>query len=125
MGAFQFRVVTTGLFLLLVFLSGFIISRSGSPYDTTLLSFHQVMAFAALIFLAISLYRIGRMAAFNAVELMVCVVTGLFFFGAIISGGLIIGEKPIPELAPMFHKLFAFLSAFFAALIFYLLSRRK
>jgi predicted exporter len=125
MGASQLRVVVAGLFLLLVFLSGFQLGHSGAPYGSTLLLSHQVTAFAALVFLTITLYRIGRMAAFSAAKLIVCALTGLFLLGAIISGGLIIGEKPVPELAAMLHKLFAFLSAFFVALTFYLSPHRK
>jgi hypothetical protein len=125
MKASQSRVVAAGLFFLLVFLTGFSLSRSGAPFGAASLLFHQVMAFATLVFLTITLYRIGRVAGFSAAEIAACVATGLFFLGAIISGGLIIGEKPVPELAPMLHKLFPLLSVLSAAAAFSLLSRRK
>ncbi len=121
MSGIQLRVVSAGLFFLFVFLSGFWLRRSGKPYNGIILTIHKLISLAAVVLLATTIYQINQATALSAIELSASVVTGLLFLGAIITGGLLSTDKPMPTAIQRLHQITPYLTVLSAAATLYLL----
>jgi hypothetical protein len=121
----QIRIVGTGLLFLFIFISGFWLSKSGKPYNVIVLTIHKLISLAAVAFLAATIYQANQVAKLSAIELTAGVVTGLFFLGTIITGGLLSTDKPMPVVVLRMHQITPFLTVLSTAVTLYLLLNRK
>ena len=121
MGTTQLRVVGVGLFYLFIFLSGVWLSHSGKPLNGIILTIHKLISLAAVVFLVITIYQINQAAQLSAIGSIAGVVTGLFFLGAIITGGLLSTGRPLPAAILTMHQITPFLTALSTAVTLYLL----
>jgi len=121
MGIDQTRIIGTGLLYLFIFISGFWLSKSGKPYSVILLTIHKLISLAAVVFLAITIHRINQVARLSTAELIAGVVTGLFFLDAIVSGGLLSTDKPMPVVVLRMHQITPLLTVLSTAVTLYLL----
>ena len=124
MGATQSSVVGAGLFFLFIILSGIWLSRSGKPLNGIILTIHKLISLAAVVFLAITIYQINQAAGLSAIGFIAGVVTGLFFLGDIITGGLLSTGKPMPAAILTMHQITPFLTVLSTAATLYLLLSR-
>jgi len=124
MGATQSSVVGAGLFFLFIILSGIWLSRSGKPLNGIILTIHKLISLAAVVFLAITIYQMNQAAGLSAIGFIAGVVTGLFFLGAIITGGLLSTGKPMPAAILTMHQIAPFLTVLSTAATLYLLLSR-
>lgn len=124
MGMTSLRIVGPGLFFLLVFLSGFWLSHAGKPLNGIILTFHKLVSLAVVVFLAVTMYQTNQVAALSTLELTAGIVTGLFFLGAIITGGLLSIDKPMPAAILALHRLTPFLAVLSTAVTLFLLITR-
>ena len=111
----HWRAVGAGLFFLFIFLSGIWLSRSGKPLNGVILTIHKLISLAAGVFLIITLYQMNHAAALGALELAAAVVTGLFFVGTVVFGGLLSTGKPMPAVILRMHQVMPFLTVLSAA----------
>ena len=118
------RIAGTGLFFLVIFLSGFWLSKSGKPFNAVILSVHKLISVAAIVLLAVTIYQVNRVAELSGIEIIVSVVTGLLFLVTIISGGLLSTSKPMPTAILIMHRITPFLTVLSTAVTLYLLGRR-
>ena len=125
MNANQLRIIGSGLFYLLIFLSGFWLTRSGKPYNVIVLTIHKLISLAAVVFLVITIYQANQVAKLSAIELVAGVVTGLFFLGTIVTGGLLSVDRPMPAIVLWLHRITPFLTVLSTAVTLYLLLGRK
>lgn len=121
----QLRVIGAGLFYLFIFVSGFWLGRSGKPYNGIVFNIHKLIAVVAVVFLVITMRQINQVARLSAMELTAGVVTGVFFLGAIISGGVLSIGKSIPAAILTMHQITAFLTALSTATTLYFLLTHK
>ena len=125
MNALQLRFVSAGLFFLLILPSGLWLSHSGKPYSTLLFNAHKLIGFGLFVFLAINVYRVNQAAPLTALQLIACLIAALFFFAAIITGGLVSIGKVMPTAVSLMHKLFPYLTVLSTAASLYLLLWKK
>ena len=125
MGTNQLRVVSTGLFFVFIFLSGYWLSRSGKPYSAIIFNIHKLIGLAAGVFLIMTVYQIHRAAPLGPAEIAAIVVTILFFAGTVATGGLLSIDKPMPTAISMIHKLLPYVAVLSTAATLYLLLSRK
>jgi hypothetical protein len=121
----QLSIVGTGLFFVVIFVSGYWLSRSGKPYNVIVLTIHKLISLAAAAFLVITIFQTYRGAALGAAGLIAGIVTGLFFVSTVVSGGLMSIDKPMPAAISMMHKLFPYLTVLSTAVTLYLLLSRR
>jgi hypothetical protein len=121
MGTIQSSVGGAGLFFVFVFLSGIWLSRSGKPLNGIILTVHKLISLAAVVFLAITIYQLNQASDLSALGLIAGAVTGLFFLGAIITGGLLSTGKPMPSAILTAHQAVPFLTVLSTAATLYLL----
>ena len=121
----HFRILYTIAFFLLIFVSGFGLSRSGRPYGVLLLTVHKLLSVGAVVFLTVVMVRVNRSVGLSSREWIVAIVTGLLFLGTIATGGLLSTAKPMPAIVHQLHQIGPFLTLAFTALTLYLLLARK
>ncbi|MBN2001262.1 hypothetical protein JW935_27205 [candidate division KSB1 bacterium] len=70
------RIIFAGLIFTVIFVSGYLLKRTGKRYNVFLVTFHKVIAVAAFVLLiAIKI----RLNASGTLQLLNGVVAGLFF----------------------------------------------
>jgi hypothetical protein len=119
----QLRVLVAGLSYLFIFLSGFWLSKSGKPYNVIVLTIHKLISLAAVVALVIVMIQSNQVAALSAIELIAGVVTGLFFLGLMVTGGLLSTDKPMPAVVLRLHQIAPYLTVLSTAATLYLLGR--
>jgi hypothetical protein len=124
-GTTELSVVGTGLFFLLIFLSGYWLSRSGKPYSGIILTIHKLTGLAAGVFLVMTVYRIHQVAPLSPVEITAIGVTVLFFAGIVATGALLSTGKPMPAAILTLHQITPYLTVLSTAVTLYLLPSRK
>ena len=125
MNATQFKLISTGLLFLLIFLSGFGVSHSGRPYGAIVFAIHKLTGLAAFVLFIKTIYQINQVASLNRMEWIAGIVTGLFFALSIISGSLVSIDPSMPAAILKMHKLFPYLTLFSTAATLYLLLNRQ
>lgn len=116
------RILVTGLLYLVIFAFGFLLSRSGSPYNTVLLTVHKLASVAAIIYLYRTFSSVNNACGLNTLTLAVGVLTGLIFIATIATGGLISIGGQIPEIIYALHRVLPVLTVVSTAASLYLLN---
>jgi hypothetical protein len=116
----QLRILGAGLFYLFIFLSGIWLTRSGRPYNTIVLTIHKLISVAAVVFLVVVIHRMNKAASLSIGELASTAITGLFFLGTIVTGGLLSADKPMPGVVLWLHRITPFLTVLSTAVTLYL-----
>lgn len=107
--------------VVVVFLLGFRLTRSGTPYSRLILTVHKLLALAVLVVLALLVMRAGRTAPLDAALWIASLAGALFFVVAIISGGLLSTDKVLPPVVKALHRVSPFVAALASAAVLYLL----
>lgn len=125
MSSSQLVIVGAVCLYLLVFVSGFWLSRSGKPYNQAILTLHKLVALAGAILLGLVLYRASRVASLSAAELASGIVTGLFILGLFATGALLSIDKPMPAIVARLHHITPYLAVLSTAVALSLLLSRR
>lgn len=121
MNADQLRIVVAGLFFVVIFGSGYWLSRAGKPYSVIVLTVHKLISLAVVVFLVITMIQSNRVAALGAMELVAGAVTGLFFLSLFATGGLLSGGEQMPVIVSRLHRIAPYLTVLSTAATLYLL----
>ena len=121
MGTNSVRILGTVIGCLVIFASGYWLTRSGKPYNGLLFNVHKLVALAAVVLFVVMLVQVGRAAALGAVEVVSGVVTGLLFVGLFVTGALVSIEKPMPAVVATVHHVLPYLALASTAGMLYLL----
>lgn len=124
MSADQVRIMGIALVLVVIFASGFWLSRAGRPINSLLVNFHKLIALGLAVCLAVTAYRMHQADSLSGTELAVVVVTGALFLASGILGGLVSLEKPPPAILVRLHLILPILTAVSTAATLYLLRGR-
>ena len=117
-------IVVAGLVFVVIFASGYWLSRAGKPYNVIVRTVHKLISLAAVVFLIIFMIQSNRAAALSAMELVAGVVTGLFFLGLMATGGLLSVDKQMPAIVLKLHQIAPYLTVAAAVVTLYLLQGR-
>lgn len=118
-------IVVAGLVFIVIFASGYWLSRAGKPYSVIVLTVHKLISLAAVVFLVVAMIQANRVAALSALELIAGVVTGLFFLALMATGGLLSTDKQMPVVVLRLHQIAPYLTVLAAAVTLYLLRSRR
>jgi hypothetical protein len=111
-------IFLTILLFLVIFLSGYRLSRSGKPYGTLLLTIHKLISVGALVYLAITVFKTESL---STSALMVSILAGLSFLLLVASGGVISAAKEPPAWVKLAHKVLPYLCILATAGALYLI----
>jgi hypothetical protein len=115
------RILVAGLLFVLIFVSGFWLSRLGRPRPVALLTVHKLIALAALVFLALSIKPLRGAAGLGTVAIAAIALTGLLFVLTIASGGWLSTDRPAGAVVAIGHRVTPYLTVLSAAGAIYLL----
>ncbi len=120
MNAIVSRMIGAGLFFLLIFLSGFWLSRSGKPYPVIVFTVHKLLAIGAVIFLVVIVNQAHRAAPLQTIQVLGAAITALFLIATIVTGGLVSLEKPMPAFLLRLHQINPYMSVVSTGVLLYL-----
>lgn len=128
------KFIYTGLFFIFIFISGFLVSRSGKPYNVGLFTIHKLVGVALGIFLIVTVSRMRKIAPLSSLEISVLIATILIFVALVAAGGLLSiqaegglsnASQGLLNAIGLVHKLFPYLGVLSTSLILYLLLSRR
>lgn len=105
------KFILTGLLLAGMILTGFVVSRSGKPYSTLLLTFHKLVSLGALIYLSVNINHAMRIAPVSSIGLAVIILSAVLFIALFATGGMISAMKAPPRIVLSIHHLIPYLLA--------------
>ncbi len=111
MSATQVRLLGSGVLAILIFASGFWVSRAGKPYPALNFNVHKLIALAAAVLLGIVISKANKAAPLDSNQWLGVVVAGVCVLVTIITGGLASIARPMPAILVTLHKVFPYLSA--------------
>ena len=118
------KLLFAGLFLLFIILSGIWLSRTGRPLSVFILTLHKLISLGAVVFLAITVYRIHQAAPLNPLQLGISVFTLLLFIALFATGGLLSTAKTMPAVVLKIHQIMPFLVVLSTSATLYLVMFR-
>ena len=83
------EVLITILFFVFVFLFGYILSRTGKPYNSLIFNFHKLIGLAMGVFLIFTVYQIHQTGHFGPIQILSLVITVGIFVILVAAGGLL------------------------------------
>lgn len=98
------RVAGVAIAFLLVFITGFWLTRSGKPYRAASLTVHKLAAVGILVLLGVCIYQANRTPAVNVLAWLVISLAFVGLAAMIVSGSVLsIVESPLPAIS-ILHK---------------------
>ena len=114
------KLVSAGLFFIIIFILGFWLSRSGKPYGTLIFTIHKLVALGAVVYLAVTFNKVHQVSPLSPVQIAAIVLAFLCFAVTIITGGLVSIEKTMPEVVHRLHQVMPYLTVLSTAASLYL-----
>jgi hypothetical protein len=106
-----------------VFVSGYSLTRSGSPYSTALLTAHKLVAVAVLAYTVYAAWAAhAGERGLGAAELAVVVAAVVLFAATIATGGMLSTAGTFPPIVGILHRVGPYLTAAATLLSLYLLA---
>jgi len=124
MGITQVKIGVTVVGFVLIFLTGYLLYRSGQPFNAGVLTIHKLISMAAIVYLVVTVLNINKLTPLGQVELIVCIVTGVLFLGAVVTGGILSAAKNLPAAVQTLHKVLS-VSTVLSSIAMFLLFRRR
>jgi len=109
------------VFLLVIFVFGYWVSRAGKPYSVALLTVHKLTGVAVGITLVVMAVRVHNETALTGGQISTLAVTVFLFLVLVAAGGLISTEKEMPGIVIQAHKYLPYLAAILTAITIILL----
>ena len=119
------KFLFAGLFFLFILISGFLLSRAGRPLNVLLLTVHKLISVGAVVFLAITVFRINQVTPLNPIQIAACIVTLVLFVAMVATGGLLSTSKMMPVFILKVHQIMPYLTILSTAVTLYLVVIRK
>lgn len=119
MSALQVRLLGSGMAVVLIFASGFWVSRAGKPYPALNFNVHKLIALAAAVLLGIVISKANKAAPLDSTQWLGVAAAGVCILVTIITGGLASIDRPMPAILVTLHKVFPYLSAVSAGWVLY------
>ena len=104
MDTIQAKLVGAGVLFLLIYLSGFGLSRAGKPYPSGIVTVHKLISLGEVGVLYLVLRQFQQTASLTSTQLTVAWAAGGLFAITILSGGLLSTNKSMPAILLLVHK---------------------
>lgn len=119
MSATLSRFLSTGLLFLLIFLSGYWLSRAGKPYPVIRFNLHKFIALGSAVFIVWTIFQAHQITPLAGMQVAIVVLPVLLALVTIITGGLLSAINRRLAFVEIIHKVFPFLTAFSALAALY------
>ena len=119
MSSTQVRVIVAGLFFVLIFLSGFVLSGSGKPYPMFLFTLHKLAALGAAVWMGIAVSKFNQVTPLTPLQWVSIWITGGLFGLMIITGGVMSAVKTTSGMIMSIHRYSPYLTLASSAWMLY------
>jgi hypothetical protein len=114
------RFLVVGILLACMIISGFILSRTGRPFNGWILAVHKLISLGTLIYLIIIVTRANRAVPLRPETVVLAVAAAAFFLALFASGGVISGMKTPPGFVTLIHHIAPYVLAALTLGVLYL-----
>lgn len=104
------RIFGTGMFFVVIFLSGIWLSSLGRPLNAFIFNIHKFVALGAIAFIAVIVYQINNQSQLTTLQVVLTAVAGLCFVITIIAGGLCSLDRTPSDVVLRMHQLMPFVT---------------
>ena len=111
----------SGAAFIVIFLSGFLLTRIGKPYHMLIITIHKLMGVALGVYLGLRLYRQYQAAGLSSISFVIITVTVLFFILMVATGSLLSAERSFPDGIKLLHRVFPYLTVIATAALIVLI----
>ena len=125
MNTMQTKIIAASLLFLLVFLTGFWLTRTGKPYAQILFTLHKLIALGAVIYLSTVIAGVNQSAPLQAGQWLAVAAAVVCAAATIISGGLLSVEGGMPPFLLPMHRVLPFLTIIAIGVSLYLILVRN
>jgi hypothetical protein len=116
------KLISTGVFFIFIFLSGFWMNRAGRPHGMLPVTIHKLIGLALGVYLGWMVYQTHKLIPLSSTQIIAVVVTVLFFIVNVATGSLLSTNKPMPEVVSIINKFFPYLTVVSTGVMIYLFS---
>jgi succinate dehydrogenase/fumarate reductase cytochrome b subunit len=120
MKTIETRIILTAIITVLVLVTGVILNKKGKPYNEIITTVHKLLSLAIIVLSATIVYHQHKLIGLQPPEILLITLSALCFLSALVSGGLLTIEKPMPKYVNILHRLSSILSIGFSAFTIYL-----
>lgn len=115
------KYILAGLCFLLIFLTGFWLSRTGKPYSTLIITLHKLIGLATGVFLIRTVLQARQAAPLDPTGMVAILVSVVLFVGLVATGGLLSAQSVMPPVVNLIHRVLPYLTGLSSAATLYLL----
>lgn len=115
------KIIITAILFVLIFITGFWVTRVGKPPQTLPLTIHKLLTVGVVVYLVFMVIGLNKSVRLGTGEFWLVLLVGLFFLTAIVTGGLTSLPKPVSMVFTRIHHLVPYPITILTALMLYLL----
>ncbi len=105
------KLILSAVFVLLMIISGFAVSRIGRPYNGIVFTIHKLISLGTLVYLVINFSRSDREVLFSTPVILVSLFTAILFISLFATGGMLSAMKSPSVLIERIHHILPYLLA--------------
>jgi hypothetical protein len=121
----QAKYITIAILFVIHFILGYVLSRSGEPYNTAILTIHKLASLAALVLIVLAAWQLRKETGLDSLAMAAVVITVILFVTTILTGGALSADLQTPGIITVVHKVFPYLTVISTVVTIYLLSFRS
>lgn len=125
METIQTRLIGSGLLVVLIYASGFWVSRAGKPYPAMNFNVHKLIALAGAVLFGFLIAKANKAAPLESTQWLGVGAAGVCGLVTILSGGLASVDRPMPGFLLALHKIFPYLTVLSVGWVLYSLLLKK
>jgi len=118
------KIVAVAALFAAVIASGFWLKGLGKPYPGLPFNLHKLIALGTAVAVVLLALRENRAVPLGGLEWALLAAAGACFLAAVVSGGLVSIEKPMPAFVGWLHRLMPFAALLSSAGLFFQLASR-
>jgi hypothetical protein len=120
MTALTSKLILAGIAFLIIFPSGYLLTRIGKPYNVVLITIHKLVGVGIGLYLVVTVIQQSQAIELGSTGSLSLISTGLFFLLLVISGSLLSAEREFPPVFKSLHRVLPYLAVLGSLTLLYL-----
>lgn len=111
--------------VIIMFVLGIILTKTGKPYNSVLSTFHKVIAFILLILICFEIINFIKINKINSIQIILIILFSLTYIISFISGVLCLSLKETRQIILYIHRITPFISIILGLITLVILNIKK
>ena len=125
MNNYSFKIIVTGIFFIVMIVSGIWLSKLGRPLNNGVFTIHKLISLLTIVFSVITVYQLQKNIELRNIDVVFIIITGIAFLVSFVSGALLSFDNLVNKFILTFHKTSPVLLVISIAILIYLLTIRS